>query len=306
MTTEAPDQLRAFARDVEDIPELPSAVNSGIVGDLAHRLNGGYHISIEDQPSDNYSVIRVNDKAPPGNWPRNLAAAVDTSMSTADMVRTWNRVYAVWAARGSDPRAKYFNAFNGWNGVGEAERLDFVTGSRTIASPDHKWHSHDETPRRYVNDAEMRRAKRSVYRGETVQQYLFGNQTSQGGNMAGRLVVIKDTSNQHWACDGIWRTAVSPAAAASIAGPGNANDYLGAYVGIQNFGTTPAGMDAWGRDTATAAAVGNAVVSPTQIDQIANAAAAAVVERDDNPLGDADKPAIVEAVKTALREGTAS
>lgn len=46
-----------------------------------------------------------------------------------------------------------------------------------------------------------------------------------------------------------------------------------------------------------------AELTEAQVAELGDRIAAAVVARPDNPLGDADKPAIVEAVKTALREG---
>jgi murein L,D-transpeptidase YcbB/YkuD len=149
---------------------LPSAVLSGIVGDAHHAANGGYHISIEDQPSSNYSVTRSDDKAPPGNWARNEAAAVDMSMSTSDMVLTYKRVMAVWSNQ-SDPRRKYVNAVNCFDGIGDAERLDFVSGVRSFATSDHKWHTHLEIRRRYVNDAKAMDAIWSMVSGEQLAAY---------------------------------------------------------------------------------------------------------------------------------------
>lgn len=169
MTTLAHDMTRVYAAKWEDL--FSSAVFAGIVGDMAHKKAGGYHISIEDQSSTNYSVTRSADKAPPGNWPRNLASAVDMSMSTADMITMWNRVYAVWLDQ-TDPRREYFNAFNGWNGKGDAERLDFVANTRNVASSDHKSHCHDETKRCYAGHQQAYTAKLSVFAGETKAQYL--------------------------------------------------------------------------------------------------------------------------------------
>jgi hypothetical protein len=169
VTTLAPQNVKDTATDFENI--YGSAVFSGIVGDAAHRLNGGYHISIEDQPSDNYSVVRVDDAAPPGNWPRDLAAAIDMSMNSNDMVLASQRIVAVWSNPG-DTRRKYFNCFNGWLGSGDATRWDFVTGGKSYASPDHKWHVHGEVRRRYVNDPMAHKAWVSMMRGESHDQWL--------------------------------------------------------------------------------------------------------------------------------------
>jgi hypothetical protein len=169
MSTLAPVLLQEAAREIEKI--YKSAVFSGIVGDRAHQARGGYHISVEDQPGNNYSVTRPDDKAPPGTWATNLAAALDMSMSTADLKLATSRFEAVWADR-TDPRRKYFNAFNGYKGTGDAKRYDMVTNSVSTASPDHKWHKHDEWRRKYVNDRTALKAYVSIHKGETKQQWL--------------------------------------------------------------------------------------------------------------------------------------
>jgi len=140
-----------------------SAVLSGIVGDLAHKSRGGYHISRQDQGSSNYSVTRADDRSGPSD----RAAAIDMTMSTADMIRCHKRLRAIWENRSSDPRMKYINAWNGWDGQGDAGRYDVVTGSVSFATADHKWHIHLEIRRRYVNDMNAMRAILSMLKGET-------------------------------------------------------------------------------------------------------------------------------------------
>lgn len=182
MTTLASDAIKAYAAAWDSGLDYASATLSGIVGDVAHSKGGGYHISIEDQPSsNNYSVVRPHDKAPPGWWSRKHASAVDMSMNTADMVKAWNRVFAVWVNH-ADPRRQYFNAINGWNGRGEAERLDFIANTRTVTTPDHKWHTHDETPREWYNNPFAFDAKLSVWAGEPMDAYIA--RTTGGGGVA--------------------------------------------------------------------------------------------------------------------------
>ena len=111
--------------------------------------------------------------------------------------------------------------------------------------------------------------------------------------MGGRLLVIQDSTQKYWACDGILRYQVDEATAKSLVSGTAAGAYLGTYPSVLQFGTTPEGMNSWGRDVATL----GGTLSDAQVTAIANAAAAAVVAR-------ADKPAIVDAVKQALREGT--
>lgn len=170
MATLAPDQLEYLADQWEKL--FNSAVLSGIVGDTAHKLRGGYHISIEDQPSTNYSVTKVDDKAPPGDWPRNRASAVDMTLGLADMKVAHGRLRTAFLNRSNDVRMKYINAWNGWDGNGDAGRYNVVTGSVGTATDDHKWHIHLEIRRRYVNDRKAMEAILSILKGETEAQYL--------------------------------------------------------------------------------------------------------------------------------------
>lgn len=164
MSTNVPDQLVYLANTWETF--YNSAVISGIKGDAAHAARGGYHISIMDQPSDNYSVIRKDDKAPPGDWPRNMASAVDMTLSLEDMKKCHARLKAAWSNRATDERMKYINAWNGWDGEGSPGRYDVVAGTVGTASDDHKWHIHLEIRRRYVNDRKAMDAILSILSGE--------------------------------------------------------------------------------------------------------------------------------------------
>src|SRR5687767_6586160 len=76
-----------------------AATFSGIVGDLAHRREGGYHISREDQPADNYSCVLPEDREGSSNW----AAGVDMSMIPKDMALVTGRLLASAKDQG-DPR----------------------------------------------------------------------------------------------------------------------------------------------------------------------------------------------------------
>lgn len=146
-----------------------TAVLSGIVGDLAHKARGGYHISREDQGKSNYSVVRADDK--PGNGPSDRAAAIDMTMSTADIVKCHTRLRDIWKNRAKDPRMKYINAWNGWDGNGGAGRYDVVTGNVGTATADHKWHIHLEIRRKYVNDMTAMKAILSMLKGESLDTY---------------------------------------------------------------------------------------------------------------------------------------
>lgn len=162
--------------------EYPSATFSGIVGDPAHMRTGGYHVSIEDQSSTNYSVIRPDDKAPPGTWSRKHATALDMSMNKADMIKSTRRWMAVWADP-TDPRRKFFNGFNGWLGTGDAQRWDFVTNKVQRSTNDHQWHQHTEKRRKYWNDPQADRAMISIARGQTKEQWIAQESSGQGDEM---------------------------------------------------------------------------------------------------------------------------
>ncbi|MCG5464241.1 hypothetical protein MED01_002406 [Micromonospora sp. MED01] len=171
MATLVSDPIRFIADQWENHCGYPSAVLSGIVPDGRHLDNGGYHCSVEDLKrfgnQRDYSNIRPDDKD------RNVryGAAIDMSLSPSDMKRSHDRMRKVWVDT-TDPRRKYLNAFNTWDGSGDAVRLDFYAGTAGYASPDHKWHDHQEVRRRYVLDMTAAEAIVSALKGETKQQYL--------------------------------------------------------------------------------------------------------------------------------------
>lgn len=173
MATKAHDITWYIANNWETY--YASAVLSGIVGDPAHQKKNSYHNSLEDNPDqDGYSNNRPDDAAPPGTWPRNLAAAIDMSMSATDMKTCSDRLWGAWNDR-SDPRRNYLNAFNGWfNDGGPAKRYDYYSGQISDTTSDHKWHVHLEIRRKYVTDQVAADAILSILRGETKEQYLAG------------------------------------------------------------------------------------------------------------------------------------
>lgn len=168
MRTVAYGPFKSFAKAFEDI--YRSAVCSGICGDASHQKRGGYHIGRQFQSVSNFSVIRPDDKD--GRGPDDAATGVDMSMSRADMVLCTRRLIAVFT-NDRDPRRKYINAFNGWLGVGDAQRWDMVARTVTYATRDHKWHIHLEVRRLFALNAVAHNAILSALRGETVAQYLI-------------------------------------------------------------------------------------------------------------------------------------
>jgi hypothetical protein len=168
-STVAYPQMKYCADRWEDL--YPSAVCSGISGDEAHRERGGYHIGRRWNPARNYSVVRRDDRA--GQGPDDASSAIDMTMNRKDLVAFTRRVEAVFN-NPNDPRRKYLNAVNGWLGSGPAVRFDMVARKRSRATPDHKKHAHAELRRRYVGSRIAVDAVLSMFRGETVAQYLRG------------------------------------------------------------------------------------------------------------------------------------
>lgn len=243
--------------------QYATGVNSGIVGDVAHSVSGGYHISIQDQAATNYSVVRADDKAPPGTWPRNVSAAIDQSMSRADMMICYNRVHKVWADH-TDTRRKYFNAFNVWDGSGDAVRLDFVANTSSFADSTHTWHTHGELRRRYVNDLKAGRAWLSMTGGQTHTKWI--EQESHGGDMTTAQDVWAESITSptlgvtapaaDWLKQGLQAIRDVAALRADIAALGGQVAALTAAVSALTGGGTPGGP-------VTYTASGNVTLTPT-------------------------------------------
>jgi hypothetical protein len=185
MTTTSTPYLDSVARIWEIQCGYASAVFSGIVPDQAHLDRGGPHVSIEDlRRFGNYPDYST--PAPLGRPPavKNLQAgsAIDMSMNRTDMIKLYWRVLAVWARRTTDPRARYINAWNVWDGNSShpPRRLNFQTGANTEATWDHTWHSHGDLVRALWDELyagshgvlEAVRAVVSMLKGESVEQFL--------------------------------------------------------------------------------------------------------------------------------------
>lgn len=276
-----------------------SAILSGIVGDLAHKARGGYHISREDQSSTNYSVIRADDK--PGNGPNDRAAAIDMTMSTADIIKCHVRLREAWKNRANDPRWKYINAWNGWDGNGDAGRYDVITGIVSTATNDHKWHIHLEIRRKYVNDMVAMRAILSLLKGESVT-----SPEDDDMNKTEFLAFLASDEGRKALTAAVWNTDnVIPA-------PGNpkpgtnpdgtpVNTHWAAASYLQNtYNSSIAARDALKKDVnVNEAAIASAILAnPAFVDGLATSLAAKL------PTGVEVSPEdLVVALKTALREG---
>lgn len=168
--TGATDTMLGLAGDWADA--IPSALLSGINGDLAHQTDPGKHLSRSDNisrwGSSCWPVVHAKDKLGPSD----KACAIDMNMGRADQNAVHNRLITLYRNRATDPRAQYVFAFNGWNGTGSPMRYNLANGATAVTDDSHTWHEHVETYYQYVNDPKMRAAIMSVVRGETVAQYL--------------------------------------------------------------------------------------------------------------------------------------
>jgi hypothetical protein len=198
VTATPSDELLYYAGEV--VKTRPTAVHAGINGDQAHFTSNTYHIGISELPSPGgYTNRDWFDQMPAAgsSW---HACAVDTSKSTADMVADWANFERLFYDP-TDPRRKYMAEYIGWNGVGSAERLDFIKNVRAAADDTHKWHDHDARQRMYYTSRECTNAQLSVRRGETKEQYLasIGQGSTRRGNMATMYYCIDD---KEWALGG--------------------------------------------------------------------------------------------------------
>lgn len=310
MTTLATSAEKWLADEWEKI--YATAVLSGIVGDLAHKARGGYHISRQDQPTDNYSVIRADDK--PGNGPSDRAAAIDMTMSTADIIKCHTRLREIWKNRANDPRMKYINAWNGWDGQGDAGRYDVVKGTVSTASSDHKWHIHLEIRRKYVNDMNAMRAILSMLKGESLAQFNgTGSQAEEDDDMTKdeMLALLRSDEGKRALAFAVWTTDdVIPA-------PGNPqpgknadgteiNTHWGAQSYLQNtyaaaVSARTYSSQALNKDYVDENAVAAALANNTAFVDALSAKVAAKL-----PTGvDVSPTQLADALKTVLREGVA-
>lgn len=131
-------------------------------------VEGGYHCSRQDQPrSNNYSVVRPDDKGGPSN----AAAAIDMTMNAADMRLCTSRL-AVAHKNTKDVRRKYINAFNGCTNGKTATRYDVYARKTASASKDHVWHVHLSIRRKYTQSPTAMTAIFSLLKGESLASYL--------------------------------------------------------------------------------------------------------------------------------------
>jgi hypothetical protein len=286
------------------LPDYPSSTPAGINGDQSHFGANTYHIGISELPNPGgYTNRTWEDKMPAAgsSW---HSSATDESMSTADMVKNWNRHLVVFNDS-TDPRRQYIAEYIGWNGVGEAERLDFQANTRTVASSDHKWHRHRAKRRRFYNSMEAAKACISIDKGETKQQYQASIGQAPAVTTTGGQ---DDMSMVHKTVSGVTTYAVvTPGGWTEILPPNqNTANAVSVATGASIGYATPEAYDAaknwWNANVVPANT--SAGVTDAQAAAMADKIAAAVVASDTNELTEADLASVTEAVKQAFREGT--
>lgn len=183
MATVATSEMRQLASDWKTQCGLSGAVISGIVGDLAHKAKGGYHISRQDQPGDNYSVVRPDDRSGRSD----AAAAIDMTLNKNDMITVTSRLVLLYDNM-ADPRRKYINAFNGTRTGATATRWDVYARETKVASNDHLWHVHLEVRRAYTESLTAMAAILSGLKGESLDSYLRSIGVTTGGQGGGGVL----------------------------------------------------------------------------------------------------------------------
>jgi LysM repeat protein len=187
----APPQLRGVVTSVEAVRK--SAVMAGIVPDRRHLDSGGYHVCLRDLRKygnfGDYSSSSALDRPPKvSKSGEGYSCAYDIGMSKPDMIKTHASVKKVHGDK-TDPRRKYVNAINCWDGSGDAQRFNFQTGKVGYASPGHKTHVHGDAPRCYMDPdhpehAKAARAHASILTGESRAEWTVREEPKPAGKPA--------------------------------------------------------------------------------------------------------------------------
>lgn len=156
MTTRSPGALEGIYTAIRASDQFDSMRRGGIVGDLAHRRRGGYHISCEDQPSSNYSRQAPADR----RGRMDIARAIDISLNPSDMKRMTTRLMnackANHANADAEPRIEPLREFfgtldgrnvTGWNRYKTGRDIGYVTSDSS-----HLWHVHLSIFTDYADD----------------------------------------------------------------------------------------------------------------------------------------------------------
>lgn len=143
MSARAPEAVWALWYEIKK--QVPSAVLSGIVGDVRHSF--GYHLARRDLSSSDYSVVLPRDKMGAGD----CASALDVSLSPALMKAVTSRLFV--AARAGDARLYALREFCGTLNGDTTAAYDLHSKSASYGTWDssHLWHVHLSFFRAYAD-----------------------------------------------------------------------------------------------------------------------------------------------------------
>lgn len=284
----------------------------GIVPDAAHR--GGYHCGSDRTISGDYSVVESSrDRV----GLTGDASALDVGQfahTFANGTKVDLRHFSNWCV--AQCRAGAFDTLDireiiySPDGV-TVKRWDRL-GKRSSGDSSHKFHTHFSQFRDATKAS--RRTLLALFRRYVATFSAAGTPAQTESAPATPTTPVppkehdvtfisKDAAGNYYKCDGIWSRPV-PA--------GKVGDalYIAKQLGYVHVTPTPQTAAEWGDDGWTRLGwsedicgklIGAVTLSDAQVAAIADRLVAAT----DNPLGDADKPAIVAAVKQALSEGSA-
>jgi hypothetical protein len=178
--TYAPPELLALAYRLEDA--CPTAVFSGIVGDVSHTY--GFHCSARqlDWNRGDYSLADADNWAGAQADP-DAAAALDISMGPADMRTVTGRLHISWADPTDDRLSSWYEFIGTVDSVNVGRWVCYppMWGGPYTSDSSHLRHIHASCLRNHVHDQRAMDAMYSAWTGQTYQQWLQGGATDDSG-----------------------------------------------------------------------------------------------------------------------------
>lgn len=174
---------------------IPSAQLGGIVGDLRHIEDGGYHISRDDLlahgQSGDYSIQERLDKEGDGG----AASALDVTLGAGDLQHTVSQ--RLLDAK-DDPRMKpireFYGSVDGVHTIG----WDWSRGETAYTDDmSHLWHIHLSVHRKWANDAQILLPVADVLAGIKPEEDMTPEQTQHMIENALRALVTGSDVG-HW------------------------------------------------------------------------------------------------------------
>lgn len=214
MSTDAPTAIWSLYDAINKL--IPSSQMGGIVGDLAHIENGGYHISREDLLANgmggDYSIQLAKDKLGPAQD----ASALDVTLGYASPLQKLcsKRLLAAKHDPRMAPIREFFGTTNGKTIIG----WDWSYGGPTTSlDMSHLFHIHISIYREYSNDFEILAPVADVFAGVPIEQSLENLMAQWWPNKAAMLADIAATVATQNGVDAIaLEAAIEKSAAAAV------------------------------------------------------------------------------------------